>query len=164
MFGALRMLSAEADAVLSGIATRCAPTHRLSSLFELRRVLDEQPANSCSTLDLIGHSTRGHNYLRIGSTPLDLLDPIISRLFRVIATSGNLRRIGIETVRLLGCETAVTIAGQRTMALLSHILRVRVVGTRAALLKSHYDGVEFDPRFGHLLVEAGELERPFRRL
>ena len=60
-------------------------------------------------------------------------------------------------VRLLGCETAVTEAGQRTLRMLAQTLRLPVYGTRVPLLKSHSDAAGFNPVFSHLLAEAAQL-------
>src|SRR5206468_7346587 len=112
----------------------------------------------------IGHSTRGHQYLRIGTTPIDLLDPTVARFFESLAASGILRGLGIDTARLLGCGTATQVAGQRTMITLARVLGVRVFGARKSLLKSHYNGVGLDPLFDRVLVEASELPRPLRAM
>jgi hypothetical protein len=66
--------------------------------------------------------------------------------------------------RLLGCETAVEIAGQKTIALLARTLRVAVFGTTGSLMKSHYIGGGFDPCFAPLLIEAADLPMPRQRL
>ena len=162
--GALNVISAEPDATLAGIAGRCASTHAVSSLPELYQLLDGPQRDRVSALNLLGHSTRGHHYLRIGGTAIDMLDPGVARFFERLAASGVLQRRGITALRLLGCETAVEIAGQRTIARLAHVLGVAVYGTRKPLLKAHYDRRGFDPTFAGLLVEAGELPRPRRRL
>jgi hypothetical protein len=61
---------------------------------------------------------------------------------------------------LLGCETAVTDAGQRTLRMLSQTLRLAVFGTCKPLLKSHSDSAGFNPAFAHILVEASALTGP----
>jgi hypothetical protein len=66
--------------------------------------------------------------------------------------------LGITAVRLLGCETAVTEAGQRTLRLLSATLRLPVYGTSKPLLKSHSDAAGFHPAFSHLLLAATYFE------
>ena len=55
-----------------------------------------------STLDLIGHSTRGHHLLRLGQTPIDMLDPQVASFFRALARAGLLPRLQVTAVRLLG--------------------------------------------------------------
>ena len=66
-----------AEEFFAGAAVRCVTLRHAASLAELREVLERclddlaQPL----TLDLIGHSTRGHRLLRLGATPIDMLDP-----------------------------------------------------------------------------------------
>jgi hypothetical protein len=62
-------------------------------------------------------------------------------------------------VRLLGCETAVSPGGQRTLRLLAQTLRVPVFGATRPLMKSHYDERGFNPAFARVVVEAAELAR-----
>jgi hypothetical protein len=115
----------------------------------VHQVLHRHPgqARTPATLDLIGHSTRDHHLLRLGNTPIDMLDRQVARFFRDLADEGLLARLHIGAVRLLGCQTAVTDAGQRT-------LRLPVFGTLTPLLKSHSNAGGFDPAFSHLLAEA----------
>jgi hypothetical protein len=128
---------------------------RAGSLVDLRdileRRLDDTP--SPATLDLIGHSTREHRLLRLGRTPIDMLDPYVARFFGALAETRLLARAEIVSVRLLGCETAVTDAGRRTLRMLSWTLRLPLFGTLKPLLKSHSNAAGFDPVFSHLLVE-----------
>jgi len=64
-----------------------------------------------------------------------------------------------DCLRLLGCETAVSPGGQRTLRLLARTLRVPVLGSTRPLLKSHYDERGFNPAFAHVLVEASDPAR-----
>lgn len=155
----LTIASPEMAAFFAGRAPRCLHLRRAGSLRELREVLEGclDEATAPTTLDLVGHSTRGHHLLRLGNTPIDMLDASVARFFRGLAADRLLARLSIVTVRLLGCETAVTDAGQRTMRMLAQTLRVPVYGTLQPLLKSHSDTSGFDPAFTHLLVEAGSL-------
>ena len=148
-----------AEAFFSGRAARCVQLQRAGSLAELRDVLDRRldDAVSPTTLDLIGHSTREHHLLRLGATPIDMLDPGVARFFRALAEARLLPRLQITAVRLLGCETAVTDAGQRTLRMLWHTLRLPVFGTQKPLLKSHSNAHGFDPAFAHILSEASSL-------
>lgn len=63
----------------------------------------------------------------------------------------------VVAVRLLGCETAVSPGGKRTLRLLARTLRIPVFGSIKPLMKSHYDKLGFNPAFAHILVEASEL-------
>jgi hypothetical protein len=145
-----------AEAFFAGRAARCVHLHHAGTLAELREVLhrhlDQAPAPA--TLDLIGHSTRHHHLLRLGGTPIDLLDRQVAAFFRDLADERLLARLRIVAVRLLGCQTAATDAGQRTLRMLSQTLRLPVFGTLTPLLKSHSNADGFDPAFSHVLVEA----------
>jgi hypothetical protein len=148
-----------AEAFFSGRAARCVNLHHASSLAELRVVLERHldGVTARRTLDLIGHSTRDHHLLRLGSTPIDMLDPAVARFFRAIAGEHILPRLQISAVRLLGCETAVTESGQRTLRMLGQTLRLPVYGTVKPLFKSHSNAAGFDPAFTRILVEASAL-------
>jgi hypothetical protein len=158
----LTVMSPDAEYVYRGRAALRAEAHRAGSLAELRAVLESLPGQAASlgcirSLDLLGHSTSGHHLLRLGSTPIDMLDPVVARFFRARATADLMSWLGIGAVRLLGCQTAVTDAGQRTIRLLSHALRMPVYGTLVPLLGSHWQADEFNPAFTRLLVEASQL-------
>lgn len=105
-------------------------------------------------LDLIGHSTRGHRLLRLGRTPIDMLDRGVARFFAGLAAEGVLDRHNVVAVRLLGCQTAVTDPGRRTLRMLSRVLGVATYGTLVPLLKSHSDAAGLSPRFGHVLASG----------
>ncbi len=156
-----------AEEFFAGRAARCVHLHHAGSLGELRAVLDrrrDQTGRDLTdrgrTLDLIGHSTRGHRLLRLGATPIDMLDPRVARFFATMAGDNLLPRLGIVAVRLLGCETAVTDSGQRTLRMLSDTLALPVFGTTKQLLKSHSTAEGFNPAFQHILVEAAACPRP----
>src|SRR5882757_4293945 len=114
-----------AEGFFFGPSPRCVNLHHAGSLAELREVLERRLYDGArpATLDLIGHSTREHHLLRLGDTPVDMLDPGVAGFFRTLAQSDLLARLQIVAVRLLGCETAVTESGQRTIRMLSHTLR-----------------------------------------
>jgi hypothetical protein len=145
-----------AETFFAGRAARCASLYHAASLTELRSVLQRRADHPASprTLDLIGHSTRGHRLLRLGRTAIDMLDPDVARFFAGLAGSGLLPQLRISAVRLLGCETATTDAGLRTLRLLSYVLGLPVYGTRIPLLKSHSNAAGFDPAFAHVLVRS----------
>jgi hypothetical protein len=148
-----------AEAFFAGRAARCVQLHRAGTLTELRQVLrrqlDHTPAPA--TLDLIGHSTRDHHLLRLGDTPINMLDQQVARFFRALADERLLAHLQIVAVRLLGCQPAVTDAGQRTLRMLSHTLRLPVFGTLRPLLKSHSNAHGFDSAFSHILIEVPAL-------
>jgi len=108
-------------------------------------------------MDLIGHSTRDHHFLRLGDTAIDMLDPVVARFFQSVAGDRLLPRLQVVSVRLLGCETAVSPGGRRTLRLLARTLRVPVFGTTRQIGKSHYDEIGFNPVFAGVLVEASQV-------
>jgi hypothetical protein len=144
-----------AEDFFSGPVARVVQLHHAGSLPQLRAVLERRaPIAGPVTLDLIGHSTPGHHLLRLGNTAIDMLDRRVAGFFTDLAATALLPRLGITAVRLLGCETAVTDAGQRTLRLLTATLRVPVYGTSKPLMKSHSDAAGFCSAFSHLLIEA----------
>jgi hypothetical protein len=148
-----------AEAFFAGRAARCVHLHHARSLADLRNILERRPGDVATpvTLDLIGHSTRGHHLLRLGNTPIDMLDPVVARFFRALAAERLLPRRQITAVRLLGCETAVTDSGQRTLRMLAQTLHLPVYGTIKPLYKSHSSAGGFDPAFTRILIEAAAL-------
>jgi hypothetical protein len=156
----LNVTSPDMELLLDGPVRRCVERRPAASLGDLHAVLRRHEGTPAAptTLDLIGHSTAGHHYLRLGHTPIDLLDRAVARFFQTLADDGIISRLQIAAVRLLGCETATTDAAQRTMRTLSATLRVPVLGTMAPLMGSHYDARGFNPAFSHLLFEASPLQ------
>ncbi|MGE5285764.1 MAG: hypothetical protein ACM3ML_00880 [Micromonosporaceae bacterium] len=79
-----------AEAFFSGRAARYVKLQHAASLTELRPVLEGRVRGTVSpaTLDLIGHSTREHHLLRLGRTPINMLDPCVARFFCELAGSG----------------------------------------------------------------------------
>ena len=69
----------------------------------------------------------------------------------------HLPRLEVVAVCLLGCETAVSPSGKRTLRLLARTLGIPVFGAIKPLMKSHYSKLGFDPAFACVLVEASEL-------
>jgi hypothetical protein len=158
----LNIVSPDAEGLIFGAVARCVDFHRVSSLGDLRAVLEERlgvPALPVN-LDLIGHSTRDHHLLRLGDTAIDMFDRRVAHFFQSLARDRLLQRLEVVAVRLLGCETAVSSGGQRTLRLLASTLRMLVFGATKPLMKSHYDELGFNPAFAHVLVEAAEVTAP----
>ncbi|MGW1616979.1 hypothetical protein ACWCQZ_47960 [Streptomyces sp. NPDC002285] len=155
---------ASPDSAILSEPARCKDVQRAGSLAEFRDILEQHCVSGISspTLDLIGHSTSRHHLLRLGDTPIDLLDPAVALFFRELAMTDLLSRLGIGSVRLLGCETAVTDSGRRTLRMLAHTLRVPVLGTRKILLRSHFNSDGFDPAFTGLLQDGGRISELFQ--
>jgi hypothetical protein len=121
-------------------------------------------ASGTRALDVIGHSTRDHHFVRIGDTAIDMTRPSVARIFEAIRREELLQHLGVIAVRLLGCATALVPSGQRTIQRLSRTLGVPVYGSTKALMHAHYTADGFNPKFEHVLVEASQLPNPPRRL
>ncbi|HXU45577.1 MAG TPA: hypothetical protein VN783_08630 [Thermoanaerobaculia bacterium] len=124
---------------------------------EVRQALDvygAKPTAPAITVDLLGHSTRDHRLLRMGGTVIDALDPLVKRFFEEVERSQVLRAMNAVSVRLLGCETGVSVSGQRTLRSLADILGLPVFGSRKRLSKTHHTANGFNPLFHHVLIEA----------
>jgi hypothetical protein len=157
---AICVMSPDAEPVFRRGVARYTTVCRAGSLPELRDVLESlrgQPYGGARSLDLLGHSTSGHHLLRLGRTPIDMLNPVVARFFRALAADDLLPALGIAAVRLLGCETAVTDAGHRTIRMLARTLGLPVFGTLVPLIDRHWRADIFNPAFAHVLVEASEL-------
>lgn len=150
-------------------ARRCAHARVVDGLDELPAILRAagDGGGAVTRLDLIGHSTRGHHYLRLGRDALDLLDPRIVALVTALRRSGALDAVGARQLRLLGCSTAVGPAARAALARLASLTGRAVSGTTTALLAAHYDAAGFRDEFARLLVEVrparAEATAPVRR-
>lgn len=160
----LNIVSNRALETIPDAMVRAANTAIAASLDDVVPALQAQaarPRAGALAVDLIGHSTRDHQLLRLGSTTIDLLDLGVRRFFEAIAARGLLRAADAVCVRLIGCETARSASGQRTLRLLAAIIDLPVHGTRARISRMHNTGRGFDPRFHHLLVEVAPRRVPW---
>ncbi len=163
----LNIVSAQALETVPEAMLRAASTFVATSLQDVARALEIQasrPRVASLAIDLVGHSTRDHQLLRLGASTIDALDGTVLRFFERIAGSGILSDVNAVCLRLLGCETAMSPSGQRTMRLLASALRLPVYGTRKRLSRMHHTEIGFDPRFQHVLVEAVQRRTPWRSL
>lgn len=127
----------------------------LEELFGRMLAADLPP--SPKTLDLIGHSTPDKSLLALGDWVIDSSSRTVVAFWRGIADHEVLPRLGIHTVRLLGCQTADTKYGRETICKLSEILGVEVCGTRQLIYSAHYDAHGFKDESQHVLISSGEL-------
>ena len=154
---ALNLVSATVLDVHYGALAEAENTTIVKSLRETRHALDAwatRPPAPAMTVDLLGHSTRGHRLLRLGETIIDALDPLVLRFFEELARSRVLAAMNAVSVRLLGCETAVSASGRRTLRLLADVLGLPVYGSRKRLSRFHHTERGFSATFDHLLLEA----------
>lgn len=156
----INLISVDALSVVRASVKAAPHSTVITSFGEVRRLLDlyaERPTAPAVTVDLLGHSTRDHQLLRMGGVVLDALDLRIRRYFEEIERCQVLKAINAVSLRLLGCETAVSPSGQRTLRLLAEILGLPVIGTLVRLGRTHYAEEGFNPRFEHVLVQAEPL-------
>lgn len=157
----LSLISAPFDAELEAIAARLDCSAQIGGRGDLEEVFCELMAVDSSsttrrTLDLIGHSTPD-GLLRLGSWVIDANRRNVTAFFRGVADHDVLGRLGIEAVRLLGCETATTGAGRATICAIAEILGVEVFGSRTMIGAAHYTPSGFGSDFASTLIPASEL-------
>jgi hypothetical protein len=111
------------------------------------------------TLDLVGHSTPA-SLLDLGGWVIDRCNPIVTAFFRELADHDVLPRLGIASVRLLGCGTASTQRARDTVIALADIIGLPVLGTTGLVHAGHFRRDGFDPTWSCLLVDARELAFP----
>lgn len=125
----------------------------VASLPAVRRAVLAAAGPGPASLDLYGHSTRGHHHLRLDRQVVDALDHTVAAAFAALAADGVFARAGIVRLRLLGCETAVGPAAQASLTRLARITGVSVLGTTRRLFAAHHGPAGFRPRFEGMLVE-----------
>jgi hypothetical protein len=106
-----------------------------------------------TSLDLIGHSN-SESLLVLGTWTIDASKKSVCAFFRELADHDVLPRLGIDTVRLLGCQTAVTRQARATLGTLADILGVGVLGTTELVYSAHYDRGGFRAEHAHILAGA----------
>jgi hypothetical protein len=128
---------------------------------ELGEALGEILATSVpearTTLDLIGHSVPGSSLLRLGDWVIDAAQASVIAFFRELADHRVLERIGVQAVRLLGCDTAGTDRARWAICALSDVLGVEVFGTTNLVHAAHYEPTGFSDQHRYLLVGSTEL-------
>ncbi len=111
------------------------------------------------TLDLVGHATPA-SLLDLGGWVIDRCNPTVTAFFRELADHDVLPRLGIASIRLLGCGTASTQRARDTIIALTDIIGLPVLGTTSLVHAGHFRSDGFDPAWNFLLVGARELAFP----
>ncbi|MGE0395511.1 MAG: hypothetical protein AB7T06_02210 [Kofleriaceae bacterium] len=111
------------------------------------------------TLDFVGHATPA-SLLDLGGWVIDRCNPTVTAFFRELADHDVLPRLGISSVRLLGCGTASTQRARDTIIALTDIVGLPVLGTTSLVHAGHFRHDGFDPQWAFLLVGARELSPP----
>jgi hypothetical protein len=111
------------------------------------------------TLDFVGHAT-ATSLLDLGGWVIDRCNPTVTAFFRELADHEVMPRLGIASVRLLGCGTASTQRARDTIVALTDIIGLPVLGTTSIVHAGHFRSDGFDPAWNFLLVGARELAFP----
>ncbi|MFN0253127.1 MAG: hypothetical protein ACKV2T_40010 [Kofleriaceae bacterium] len=130
----------------------------LGALLSMQRESERAPPMP-KTLDLIGHATPD-SLLDLGRWVIDRRNPTVSAFFRELAEQDVLPRLGIGSLRLLGCGTATTSRARDTIVALSEILGMPVFGSTSVVHAGHFNADGFDPAWEFLLVGARDLGCP----
>lgn len=162
----LSVISRDIDPELEQIAARIDEKVFVDGRAELEellgRLLSIDAPVTPKTLDLIGHSTAGQSLLVLGNWVIDAASPTVTAFFRELAELEVLKRLGVQSVRLLGCRTADTSHARSTICTLSEILGVEVYGTTDLVFNAHYTNAGFADERRYLLVGASELREAAR--
>lgn len=149
-----------ADGELARLIERVADSRPIEQLAGLRHLLDRlhrcrrcAPRAGRRTLDLLAHATPDR-LLQLGTTVLDPRRPGVRRVFEEMARDAVLPRLGIRELRLLGCETAMSRAGQAAIRALTEILGVRVVGTTRPVYAAYFGASGLGARYEAMLCDA----------
>ena len=111
------------------------------------------------TLDLVGHTRSHASVVALGDWLIDLANPTAAACFRGLADHQVLPRLGVHTLRLLGCNSAGTAHARATICELGDLLALEVYGSKQLLSAAHYDADGFRDCWRFLLVAASELRR-----
>ncbi len=109
------------------------------------------------TLDLIGHSTPDHSLLMLGDWVIDGTKSRVASYFRGLADCDVLSRLGIHSIRLLGCQTAESELARQTLTTLAEIVEIEVYGTTQMIHAAHYDAAGFRAESEHTLLPSSDL-------
>lgn len=157
----LNVAGLPAEGELARALDLVANEHMVDRLADLHDVLGRVVrcatcAGGARTLDLLGHST-GRRLLQLGATELDPTRDEVRRELDRLARDGLLERLGIDELRLLGCQTAMSPAGQQAIRDLTRFLGVRVVGTTKLVYAAYFGDAGFKDRYEDILCDAGSL-------
>jgi len=161
----LSLITRHADYELSRIQDLILHTVLVDGRGELEEVLgrllvrEEEAIRHPKTLDLIGHSAPGQSLLILGDWVIDANRSSVTAFFRELADNNVLPRLGVSSIRLLGCHTADSGHGRETICALSDILGLEVFGTNHLIYSAHYDENGFRDDCKHALVCASDLRR-----
>lgn len=148
----------ELDEIQTVLAHKILVEGRADLEGELGRLLALDVAPTPKTLDLIGHTTSDRSLLVLGDWVIDATSPTVTSFFRGLADQSVLERLGIEAVRLLGCNSADSAHGRWTICRLADVLGVEVFGTTGLMFASHYTAAGLDPARRYQLASSRTLK------
>lgn len=141
----LSLVSGVADRELDEIRGRLAVYAMASSLDEAVAVLRRhvERGEHAEVLDVSGHS-RTDGFVVLGTWEIDD-SPQTAAAFCVLL-GPLLRKLGVQTIRLLGCSTAVTPRAERALRRIAHVTGCKTLGTKRFISSSDYgpDGFTSD--------------------
>jgi hypothetical protein len=132
----------------------------LAALFgQLLAAAEHGAAVAPKTLDLIGHTRSSASLLTLGDWVIDSADPTTAAFMRWLAEHRVLPRLGVQALRLLGCNSAGSAHGRATICALGDLLGLEIYGSKQLLYAVHYGSEGFRDCWRFLLVAASELRR-----
>ena len=96
--------------------------------YDLATKLITRLPSATRTLDLVGLTGADH-IVTFHDRPLDTQTKRVRAFWRELAERGTLGHLGITTLRLVGCMSAIGARARTTIAALAEILQLDVVGT-----------------------------------
>lgn len=93
------------------------------------------------TLNLVAHSRGTERYLALGTWVIDADDKVQDQANFVFLNSlrAQLHQLGIEEIRLLGCQTGWSLQGRRSNFNISKALEIDVCGTTDLISVANFD-------------------------
>ena len=156
----LTLISGLFDVELAHVLTRLEQPHLVDERGDVEalfgKLLSASAPTRVQTLDLIGLTTP-QGLVQLGSWVIDGERASTLAFFRELADHEVLVRLGIQSVRLLGCRSATGEAARTTIEALSTILGIEVYGTTSLLHAAHFDARGFRSDERHLLTCASDL-------
>lgn len=157
----ISIITRDADAELACIQQAIAGPILVGGRADLEHALGELIARGATptptTLDLIGHTTSDKSLLVLGDWVIDATNPTVTSFFRGLADSGVIEKLGIVSLRLLGCTSADTAHGRWTICKLADVLGIDVYGTTGLMFASHYGPGGLEAEREYMLRSATEL-------
>jgi hypothetical protein len=133
----LSLVSAEVERELDAIRAAIGTFENVRGVDDIVAVLRARIMRDerADLLDLIGHS-RGVGFLVLGEWKLDD-SPQTAATFSLLLRP-LLEQLGVRTLRLLGCSTAVSPRSRMAMREIAHAARCAVVGTTRLVGRGDY--------------------------